>query len=156
MLQNRVGIELMFIPYPSVARATQDAISGILPVYIESLSAVAGPIQSGSLKALAVASPTRLPNFPDLPTVAEEVSGLEGFEARGWFALTAPARASEAIIRKVSQDLRAVLQQSEVQMKFQALGTYARPMSPAATAEFIRREQELWRPLVRQVGVIPQ
>jgi tripartite-type tricarboxylate transporter receptor subunit TctC len=152
MLGSRDGIELTFVPYPTVAKALNDVIGGTLTLFVESLAAQMGAIQGGSLKALAVASAKRLPNFPDLPTVAETISG---FEARGWFALMAPAGTPEAIVQKVNHDLRIVLEQADVQQKLEMLGTYARPTSPAETAEFIRREQDLWRPVVKQVVLPP-
>jgi tripartite-type tricarboxylate transporter receptor subunit TctC len=70
----------------------------------------------------------------------------------GWFVLLAPAGTPEAIVRKVNRDLAKVLEQPEFQKRFQDLGTFVRPMSPTETTEFIRSEQQLWRPLVRQLG----
>jgi len=155
MLRRRVGIDLTFIPSAST-RAMQDAIGGTIHVMIESLAGLSGPIQSGSLKALAVASTTRLSDFPDLPTVAEAVPGVGILEARGWFALMAPARTPDAIVQKINRDLRSALGEPEVKRKFATLGTYPRPMSPAETAAFIRSEQELWRPIVRQLDLVSQ
>ena len=56
-------------------------------------------------------------------------------------------------MRKVGEDLRTVLDQPAVRQKLAQLATFARPMSGAETTEFIRREQELWRPVVKQIGV---
>jgi tripartite-type tricarboxylate transporter receptor subunit TctC len=156
MLRRRAGIDLTYIPYPVNARAMQDAIGGTIHVFIESMAALSGPIQGGSLKALAVASSSRLPDFPDLPTVAEAIPGVGIFEARGWFALMAPARTPDAIVQKVNRDLRTALGEPEVRRKLAALGTYPRPMSPAETAAFIRSERELWRPVVRQLDLASQ
>ena len=149
MLRRRVGLDLAFIP--TSARAVQDTIGGTIHVCIESLAALSGPIQGGSLKGLAVASSSRLPDFPDLPTVEEAALGIGSFEAHGWFALMAPARTPDAIVQKVNRDLRSALGEPEVKRKLAALGTYPRPMSPAETAAFIRSEQDLWRPVVKQL-----
>ncbi len=156
MLRRRAGIDLTYIPYPVNTRALQDAIGGTIHVFIESMAALSGPIQGGSLKALAVASSSRLPDFPDLPTVEEATPGIGAFEARGWFALMATARTPDAIVQKVNRDLRIVLGEPEVKRKLAVLGTYPRPMSPAETAAFIRSEQELWRPVVRQLDLASQ
>jgi tripartite-type tricarboxylate transporter receptor subunit TctC len=129
----------------------QDTIGGTLHVVIESLSAPAGPIQAGSLKPLAVAAARRLPEFPDVPTIAEAVPQLGQLEGRGWLALTAPAGTPDAIVQKVNGDLRAVLNEPEVKRKLNLLGSYPRALSTAETAAFIRQEQELWRPIVRQI-----
>ena len=155
MLRRRVGLDLTFIPSPG-ARAMQDAIGGTIHVFIGDMASVAGPMQSGSLKVLAVASSRRLPDFPDLPTVEEAAPAIGSFEARGWFALMAPARTPDAIVQKVNRDLRSALDDPEVRRKFATLGTYPRPMSPAETAAFIRSEQDLWRPVVKQLDLVSQ
>ena len=156
LFAHRAGIELTFVPYPSAPRALTDAIGGTLALFFESTASVLGPIQSGQLKALAVASAKRLPDLPDVPTVAEAVPQLAGFEARGWFALAALAGTPEEVVRRASATLREVLGQPELARKLMATGTYPQPLSPAETAHFIRAEQELWRPLVRQIGVVGQ
>jgi tripartite-type tricarboxylate transporter receptor subunit TctC len=131
----------------------QDAVNGTTSVYIESLSGLSGLIQSGTLKALAVASARRLSNLPNVPTVAEAVSGLGVFEARGWFAMMAPAGTPYDIVRKVNRDLREALGNSELKSQFEKLGTYPLPMSPDETAKFIHDEQQLWAPIVEKVGI---
>jgi tripartite-type tricarboxylate transporter receptor subunit TctC len=151
LLAQRAGIELGYVPYPNTAKATQDAAAGVTQVTIESLSGLAGPIAGGALKPLAVAAATRVPDYPNLPTVTEAAPAVGAFEARGWFALTVPSGTPDTVVQKVSEDLRTVLMQPDLRKKLSALGTYPRPMSPAETAEFIRRERALWRPLVRQV-----
>jgi putative tricarboxylic transport membrane protein len=151
VFQQRAGIKLTFVPYANTAQATQDAAAGTTQLMVESLSGLAGPIESGTLRPLAVASARRVPNFPDLRTVAEAVPAIGVFESRGWFMLTAPRGTPDTIVHKVSKDLRAVLAEPELQKRFAALGTYAHAMTPAEAAVFIRSEQALWRPIVREV-----
>jgi tripartite-type tricarboxylate transporter receptor subunit TctC len=151
VFQQRAGIRLAYVPYFNTAQAMQDAAAGTTQLMFESLSGLAGPIESGMLKPLAVASARRVSNFPDLPTVAEAVPAIGMFESRGWFMLTAPRGTPDAIVHKVSHDLRTVLAEPGLQKRFAALGTYAHPMTPDEAAIFIRREQALWRPIVRQV-----
>jgi hypothetical protein len=97
------GADLTFIPYPGAAAGMQDVVGGRVSMIVEGLGTLMGGIQSGTLKPLAVTSLQRLPNFSDLPTVAETVPG---FIATGWFALLAPAGTPEPIIRQVSRGLR--------------------------------------------------
>jgi len=148
LLWSRTAVELDFVHYIDVPRALQDVIGGRISVIINSVSALAGALQSGSIRPLAVASMKRLPEFPDVPTVAETVSGME---AVGWWPLMAPAETPAPIIMKISQDLRAVLNQAEIQKRLAGLGTYARPLSPEETAAYVRRDQGVWRPVVRKV-----
>jgi tripartite-type tricarboxylate transporter receptor subunit TctC len=152
LLKNRTNINLTFVPYPSAARAMQDALGGTLAVLIESLSALSGPIKGGTLRPLAVASVNRVPDFPDIPTVAEAIPGIGKFEAKGWFALMAKTGTPEPILLEARESLRAVLGEPAVTQKFQSLGTYPRVMSPEEMTAFVRSEQEVWRPIVKQVS----
>lgn len=145
------NIEMIFVPYTGgTAAALSDIMGGRISMIIESLPALSGAIQGGIVKALAVSSAQRLPQFPDLPTIAETIPG---FEATGWFVLMAPAGTPDAVVQKVSRDLRAVLEQPEVVQKFATLGTYGRAMSPIELAAFIRSEQKLWKPIIKQMGL---
>ena len=106
--------------------------------------------QSNSVKPLAVTSPQRLPNYPNLPTVAET---LPGFDSRGWFVFLALAGTPDDVVRKVNADLRTVLDMPEVRQRFETLATYIRHLTPAETGKFIRAEQAAWRPVVKKFGV---
>jgi len=150
LLQIRAGIRMGYVPTPGVAKVLQDIMSDNLSVAIESMPGLAGAVQAGSVKPLAVASDRRLPAYPDLPLVSET---LPGFVATGWFALMAPAKTPEDVTSRLEADLRAVLEDAELHKKFEQIGTSPRPMSAAEATRFIHAEQDLWRPVVRQIGV---
>ena len=148
MLRARAGIDVTLVPYPATSQGLQDLMGGRISVIFESLAGLKGAVDAGSVKPIAVTSLKRLPNLPDVPTVAEVIPN---YAAAGWFALMAPAGTPDRIVQKVSHDLRAILDQPELKQKFERLGTYARPMSPAETGEFIRAEQKVWQPLARKL-----
>jgi len=149
-LRAATGTDLTIVNYPALPQALADLIGGRIHLMVEAVSGLSGAIGAGSIKALAVASAQRLPDRPDLPTVAEL---LPGFVASGWFALVAPPKTPDQIARMVSADLRKVLAQPEVRARLQELGTYARPMSPVELAGFIRDQQTVWKPVIEQVGL---
>lgn len=149
--RNRAGVEITYVPYPGAPQGLQDVVGGRVSMMVEGLAAFAGAMESKSIKPLAVTSPQRLPNHPDIPAVAETI---QGFDTRGWIAFMALAGTPDDVVRKASADLRTVLDHPEVKARFETLATYARHMSPAETGKFIRDEQEAWRPIVKQVGVI--
>ena len=153
MFARRADIKLTFVPYPGAPQGLQDVMGGRVSAMVEGLAAFTGAMQSNSIKPLAVTTPRRLPNYPNLPTVAETISD---FDSRGWFVFLALAGTSDEVVRKVNADLRSVLDQPEVRARFETLATYVRHLSPAETGEFIRAEQEAWRPIVQQVGVTAQ
>src|SRR5262249_23203954 len=95
LLQSRAGIDLLIVPYTGgPAQAIGDVVSGRVACMIEGYSAIAGAVESGSVKAIAVASEKPLAEFPNLPTVAEM---LPGFSATGWQVLVAPIGTPESI-----------------------------------------------------------
>jgi tripartite-type tricarboxylate transporter receptor subunit TctC len=88
--------------------------------------------------------------MPDLPTVAETLPGFLGI---GWFALMAPPHTHQAIAHKVSDDLRTILSRPELKQRYQELGTYVRPMSPGELTNFISAQQQMWKPIIAEVGL---
>jgi tripartite-type tricarboxylate transporter receptor subunit TctC len=138
-------IKLLLVPYAGgPSQALNDIIGGRIPVIIEAYPGLAGALQAGAIKAIAVGSAQRLPDFPDLPTVAET---LPGFEAVGWQRLVAPVGTPDTIVRKVSGDLRKVLEQPEVKKQLAIRGGYVRPMSPSEVIAFVRGQQQTWNPV---------
>ena len=148
LFRARTGLDLTFVHAAGAASSLNDVTTGRIPIMFEGLAGIGGAVQGGLLVPLAVASDKRLNNYPDLPTVSET---LPDFVSKGWLALMAPAGTPDSIIQKVNADLRVVLAQPELVEKFAAIGTYPQPLSPADTARFIRAEQDLWWPIVRQV-----
>jgi tripartite-type tricarboxylate transporter receptor subunit TctC len=145
------GVKMTLVPYSTTSKIIADTMGGRIAVAIESLSGMRGVIRSGQLRGLAVTSAKRVADFPDLPTVAET---FPGFEGRGWFALTAPAGTPDAVVQKVSRDLRTILKSPDVAARFAKFGTYAQPMSPSETAAFIRQQRATWSPVIRRIGLM--
>jgi tripartite-type tricarboxylate transporter receptor subunit TctC len=153
LLKARAAVDILAVPYTGGApQALNDALGGRLSMVIEGLSALAGAIQGGTLKAVAVGSPERLPDFPDLPAAAET---LPGFNARGWAALVAPVGTPDQIINKVSDALRKAVSDPEVQRKLATTGSYVRPMSPTEVMSFIQADQQMWNPILEKIAATP-
>lgn len=153
LFRSRTGAPVSFVPYPGATAGLQDLAGGRVSMIVESVGALRGAAQAGTVKPLAVASANRLPSLPDLPTAAETIPG---FVAIGWVALLAPAGTPPAIVRKANEDLGAAVVQPEARRKLEELGAYPRPLSPAETVAFVRAEQQAWRPRVREVGLKSQ
>jgi len=150
LFASRAGIKLLMLPYSGgTAQVLNDVLGGRVPLVIEAYSGVAGAIEAGTIKPLAVASPDRMPDFPNLPTVAET---LPGFVASGWQAMVAPTGTPAPLVRKISDDLAKALNDPAVKARLVALGRYNQPMSPAEVAAFIHGEQQSWKPILEQIG----
>lgn len=149
LLQSRAGIELVSVPYThGMANAMADAASGRVSLIIENFAAVIGGVKGGQIKLLAVASPKRLPDFPDVPTVAET---FPGFIASGWQVVLAPVGTPAPLIDKISADLRKVVTDPEFAKKGAPLGAYPRAMTPAETEAFVAEQQATWLPIVQKI-----
>jgi tripartite-type tricarboxylate transporter receptor subunit TctC len=126
-----------------------DMMGRRVPMVIEAYSGLAGAIEGGNVIPLAVASPKRIPSFPDVPTVAET---LPGFEAGGWQVVLAPAGTPDAIVRKVNADLVKVLSDPETRKRLARFQRDERPLTPAQTADFIHGQQAMWAPVLKQIA----
>jgi tripartite-type tricarboxylate transporter receptor subunit TctC len=150
LLQARADIKLLPVPYNhGPASALGDVASGRVSMIIEGYSGIVGAVKAGQVKLIAVASPQRLPEFPDLPTVAETIPG---FAAAGWLILAAPVGTPQPIIDKTSVDLAKVVSNPDVKAKLAAIGSYSRPMTPAETQAFVAKEQQTWLPLLEKIS----
>ena len=149
LFRERAKANISFVHAAGASVSLNDVIAGRIPIMFEGLAGLAPGIQGGGIKLLGVASRERLPNLPNLPTISETVPGVV---SSGWIVLMAPAGTPESIIRKVNADLRKVVAIPEVVERFETLGTYTRDLTPAQTGEFIRSEERLWWPIVRQVN----
>jgi len=151
LLQIRGNFKLQMVPYTGgSAQSLADVTAGRVSLVIEGYAGLAGAYESGQLKPLAVASEKRLPHLPDLPTVAET---LPGFVAVGWQCVVAPVGTSDAIVRKISDDLRAVLTAPEIKDALAERGAYVHPATPTQAEAFVRGQQELWKPALEHIAV---
>jgi tripartite-type tricarboxylate transporter receptor subunit TctC len=150
LLQSRADIKLLTVPYTGgPAHAISDVVAGRVGLIIEGYSGIAGAVQSGSVKAIAVASEEPLAEFPGLPTVAETIPG---FSATGWQILVAPVGTPENIIAKISEDLRTVVSDRDFKKTIATRGSYTRAMSPAEAVAFVQAEQRRWKPVLELIA----
>jgi len=150
LLQRRTGIRLQMVPCSSnSAQVIADVYAGRIPIMIDGYTGLVPAFQSGTLVPLAVGATRRLPNVPDLPTIAETVPDLI---ASSWLAVLAPKGTPEPIIAEASEALRAALEMADVREPLAARGSFARPMSPDELTAFIRDQQILWKPAIEQIA----
>jgi tripartite-type tricarboxylate transporter receptor subunit TctC len=150
LLQKRADIKLQMVPYTGgPAAAMSDLATGRVDVVLDGYSGLAGGLSSGLIRAIAVASPDRLNDFKDLPTVAET---LPDFLAGGWNVLLAPVGTPDGVVEKISIDLRKALDDTSVKSKLAALGVYVRSMTPAEVQKFVQEQQATWRPITEKVA----
>jgi tripartite-type tricarboxylate transporter receptor subunit TctC len=150
LLQQRTGIKLQVVPYSgNSAQAITDVYAGRIPIMIDGYTGLVPAFQSGTLVPLAVGAARRLPNVPDLPTIAETAPDLI---ASSWMAVLAPNGTPEPTIAKASETLRAALEMADVREPLAVRGSFVHPMSPDELTAFIRDQQLLWKPAIEQIA----
>jgi tripartite-type tricarboxylate transporter receptor subunit TctC len=148
LMRERGKVNMSFVHSAGAAVSVNDVIAGRIPIMFEGLAGMAPGTQGGGIRLLGVAAQKRLPNVPDLPAINETIPGVV---SSGWIVMMVPAGVPDAIVQKLNKDLRAVVAEKDVIERFQQLGTYSRDLTPQQTDEFMRSEEKLWWPIVRQV-----
>ncbi|MDB5839839.1 MAG: hypothetical protein JWQ23_1791 [Herminiimonas sp.] len=150
LLKMRAGIDMLHVPYKGAAPALNDVLSGNVSIgFMTALSALPH-MQSGRLKPLAVASDKRLPQLPNVPTMAE--AGLPDFEVNSWSGLLAPAGTPPEIVAKLNREVVRILATPEVKAKFDAQAAEAVGGSQEKFRSYIKGEIDKWASVVKASG----
>ena len=145
------GIEVTHVPYKGEASVINDLMGGQIQMATPNLGAAISYIQAGKLRALAVTSPERVPQLPDIPTVAEV---LPGFENAGWFGLMAPAGTPQDVIDRVYRDSAKILGSEEFRARLAQQGMRPVGNTPGEFAALIREESARWAKVIRERGLV--
>lgn len=139
------------VPYKGSTPALADVISGLVPITVESQAATLPLITSGKLRAIAVTSKKRSSKFPDVPTFDE--SGLPGFDVSAWIGLIGQAAMPPAILKKIAQDLAAIMESKDLRRRIDEMGLEAAPMGPEQFAAHIRQEIEKYTAITKAANI---
>jgi tripartite-type tricarboxylate transporter receptor subunit TctC len=151
MLATMAGIDMVHIPYKGEGPALIDLTAGRVDIFIGNISAALRFEKARQLKFLGVASRTRSPVAPDVPSASE--IGLPDLISSAWFALVVPPSTPEAIVQKINADTAAALKLPDVRARFLELGAEPQGDTAAATAAFIKAEEARWRSIIQSANV---
>lgn len=153
LLRVEAGLKLVHAPYKGAAPALGDVAGGQVPVMMVDLAAGAGFIKAGKVRPLAVANATRLPQLPDVPTVAEQ--GFPGFEMTQWYGMLAPSSMTKAHVDKLAAECAKAVKAPDALKRLQ--GDAAEPIgsTPQQFAQFIASEQTRWQKVLKRAQVKP-
>jgi tripartite-type tricarboxylate transporter receptor subunit TctC len=151
LFKARAGIDVTLVPYKGAAALTNDLLGGHIPVAFSVLPPALGNIQDGRLRVLAVTGQTRLSLLPEVPTVAE--SGLPDFDAVLRYGLLAPAGTPRPIVDRLNRELRTLVTADDVKTRIANEAGVPLASSPEEYAAEIVKEDELWGPLIRRLGI---
>ena len=149
MLTKRGGFEATHVPYKG-ADALKDLLAGRIQFMFATIPSVVQHISAGRLRPLAVSSLKRSRALPQVPTVAEK--GFPGFEAGSWFGFFAPKGTPETVIQTLNKMVNDIIQIPAVEQQMVAQGSDPAGGTPQQYAQFVQREFEKWRVIVRESG----
>jgi tripartite-type tricarboxylate transporter receptor subunit TctC len=149
--EQLVGVKMTHVPYRVTSQLQSDLVAGEVPVSFQLLPNVIAALKAGQVRALAVASASRLPALPDVPTAAE--LGVPGYESSAWFGLVAPRGTPRPIIDKLNAEIVAAMSDATVRTRFVEFGAEPLTTTPDELARFIASEVIKWREIITKAGI---
>jgi tripartite-type tricarboxylate transporter receptor subunit TctC len=153
MFKMKTGVDMVHIPYHGSAPELTDLIAGQVQVAFEPIQSCIGYIKSGTLRALAVTTPTRVAALPNVPALNEFIPG---FEARTWQGLGAPKKLPDEIVDLLNGAVAAGLSEPTIKARLADLGITPMPMTPAECQKFIVAEVDKWAEVIKFANIKPE
>jgi tripartite-type tricarboxylate transporter receptor subunit TctC len=147
------GTYIVNIPYKGTAPAIQDVLAGQVEMMFANVGNAQAHVRAGKLKALGVTSPQRLPQFPDVPAIAEV---LPGYQSSAWFGLFGPARMPPDLVKRTSDAARQAIASQEVKKRIEFEGATPVGNTPEAFGRFVHEEIARWAKVVKYSGAKPE
>ena len=151
LFNSMAGIRMPFVPYKGASLSIIAVISGEVPVSFNGISTALEAWRAGKVKAIAIMGAKRLPQAPDIPTVAE--SGLPGYEAQVWQSVVVPAGTPREVIAKLNAELTRIMRLPETQERLSASGLVPMSSTPEELGAYIRSETAKWGKIIKDLGL---
>ena len=152
MFKQMAGIEMTHVPYKGAGPALADLISGHIQATFETLGTALPSIKAGLLRPLGVSSQQRIPDLPDLPTIAE--SGYPDYRSTVWYGAVAPAGVPEEIVQTIRASINRALDDDAFRASLTKVGfPPLRPHSEAETKQFIDTDRARWSAVVKKLNI---
>jgi tripartite-type tricarboxylate transporter receptor subunit TctC len=151
MFEKATGLDMMHVPYKGGGPAAADVMAGHVNMYFSTVLESIGSVKAGKLKALATSSLTRSPAMPELPTIAE--SGIPGFDAASWIGIVAPAGTPQALVDKISADIKAVVLEQDTKQTLIQQGATPMPLTPTAFKARIESDRQRYAKVIKDGNV---
>jgi tripartite-type tricarboxylate transporter receptor subunit TctC len=147
LLAVRTGTSMVHVPYKGAATAMMDTVAGNVQLIAIGTGAALAQIRSGKLRALATLTPARVPNAPEIPTIAE--AGFPGLEVLTWYGVFLPAKTPRPIVDRMNTELSRLMFEPEVRERLASIGAEPMKSTTAETARFIREEYKRWAEVIK-------
>ena len=144
------GTRMVHVPYKAATVAIADLTAGRVHLMADNINSIGPHVKAGRLRGLGVTSATRVPAFPDLPTIAE--AGVPGFDVAAWAGVIVPAGVPRAIVARLNAEVNKALKAPAVADRLPALGLIVAGGTPEQFAAHIRKESARWADVVKRSG----
>jgi len=153
LMNHMAGTDVLHVPYRGSAPAVTDVATGAVTMSFSSLAAALPLMQDGKIRAVAVTSRERMPQLPDVPTLAEAGPELKSYELLNWFGLFAPAGTPEPVVARLNAVVNEGLAEKKIAELLQIQGIVPRPMSAPDYRAFVVAEAEKFGRIVEQANI---
>jgi tripartite-type tricarboxylate transporter receptor subunit TctC len=154
LLKQRAAIDLLHVAYKGAAPAMTDVMAGhVQAAFVTAVTAIPN-IHSGALRPLAVAAGKRLPELPDVPTMAE--AGMPNFEVQSWNWLFAPAGTPLEVITTLNRAVNETLKQPDIRARIEDMSSFPAGGTPEQFRALLHDEIRLWGDVIRKGGIRPE
>jgi tripartite-type tricarboxylate transporter receptor subunit TctC len=150
-LRQAADLKMVHVPFKGVPEAVTAVLRGDTAFYFAPIPDAISQAEGGKVRMLAITSPTRSKEVPDVPTIAE--SGVPNFKYSSWFGLMAPKGTPKIIVDKINADVHAVLKDPEVVKRLSTLGSLPSPNSPAEFEAIMKSDEQTYAALLKSAGV---
>lgn len=150
-VEQATGARWEYVPYKGGSQAITDTIGGQTQIIMNGMLATLPHIQSGKLKAIAVSSRARMPQVPNIPTIAEQ--GVANFESGTWQGVMAPTAMPNDVVEQLSKELARIMNMPDVKSKLNEQGAEIVIMPPAELDTFLAAERKRWAAVVEKGNI---
>jgi len=151
LLKTMTQTDLVHVPYKGSAPALNDLMGGHIQLFMDAAVGLIGPGKAGKVRLIGVASEKRLTVLPDVPTFIEQ--GIQGFTGSTWAGILAPAGTPPAVIKRVADEVAAIVRLEDVKERLDSMGTIPVGSSSAEFEQFLTSETIKWGKVIREAKI---
>jgi tripartite-type tricarboxylate transporter receptor subunit TctC len=154
LFKSMAGVEVLHVPYKGSTFAHPDLISGRVTMMFDTVTALVPQVKAGTLRPLAVTTPTRVPSVPDVPTMIE--AGVPGYDTSTWGGFLVPAGTPKDIVAKLNEGINEALAVPAVKEKLAAVGITVHGGTPEEFGQFIQAEMTKWEQVAKNANIVAE
>jgi tripartite-type tricarboxylate transporter receptor subunit TctC len=147
------GLKVPTVPFRTTGEVITALASGSIQAAFETIPGVIGPINAGTLRAIAVSSDKRVPFLPDVPTIAE--SGVAGYRTYSWNGIVLPAKAPRDLVLRINKEINGAIATAEIQKRFRELIMEPRTGTPEDLQKIYDDDVAMWRKIITDANIQP-